>query len=124
MKRVTLTVLLAAACVATLIVIHPHWFVHLTGVDTQQSWAYDFWSGVGPCLISALGMSTLITGLWHGLNCHKPGCLRIGRHKVAGSPWCNRHQGEAREDPDPVAERLDRIIELLEHRDNGPCDAP
>lgn len=111
------TWLLLSACIA-LCILFGRAFIHFWGIDTQQSDNYDFFSGPGPVWVSALGLSTIITGLWHGVNCHAAGCWRIGRHKVAGSPWCNRHHDRAREDPDPVSERLDRIIELLERRDS------
>lgn len=57
---------------------------------------YAFLSGVGPCLITGLGLSTLVVGGWHHLNCHEDGCLRIGRHHVNGQVWCRLHHGNAR----------------------------
>lgn len=75
---------------------------------------YAFLSGLGPCLITALGLSTIVAGLWHHVNCHEDGCWRLGRHKINGTPWCNQHHGTARAVADPVLERLDRITGLLE----------
>lgn len=57
---------------------------------------YAFFSGIGPCLITALGLSTIIASMWHTFNCHEAGCWNIGRHKVNGTPWCNRHHEAAR----------------------------
>jgi hypothetical protein len=57
---------------------------------------YAFASGPGPMLLTAVGMSTIITGLWHAHNCHQDGCWRIGKHKVNGTPWCNVHHEQAR----------------------------
>jgi hypothetical protein len=57
---------------------------------------YAFLSGLGPCLITALGLSTIVAGLWHAHNCHYDSCWRIGRHKVNGTPWCNVHHAGAR----------------------------
>ena len=70
-----------------------HLLLHVLGIDTQQSYAYDFWSGFGPCLIASL---TLGTGLWAYIrqrNCHVRRCWRLGRHKVPGTEHvvCGRH---------------------------------
>lgn len=75
-----------------------HWLIHLLGIDTQQSWAYDFWSGFGPCLISA---TTLGAGVWafvRSRNCHVHRCWRIGRHRVAGTEHvvCRHHHPDPR----------------------------
>jgi hypothetical protein len=74
---------------------------------------YAFLSGFGPCLITGLGLSTLIVGAWHHVNCHEEGCPRIGRHHVNGQVWCRLHHEKARPEVTD-SERLDRIIELLE----------
>lgn len=66
------------------------------GFDSQATPQYGFASGIGPMLLTAIGMSTLLTGMWHSLNCHEPGCYRIGRHKISGTPWCNEHHEKAR----------------------------
>jgi hypothetical protein len=62
---------------------------------------YNFFSGSG----SDLGEVTLVVavvsfvlGAWHHVNCHESGCPRIGRHKVDGTPWCNRHHQAARDE--------------------------
>jgi hypothetical protein len=57
---------------------------------------YAFLSGLGPCLITGLGLSTLVLGLWHHLNCHTDGCPRIVRHKIANGEYgvCGRHWRE------------------------------
>ena len=77
-----------------------HWIVHILGIDTQQSWAYDFWSGIGPCLISlvALGLTSLTVYLV--FNCHQFGCKRVGRYPVAGGQYrtCRKHH------PDPAVQ--------------------
>jgi hypothetical protein len=94
---------------------YEHGWAHFLGIDTQASQNYDFVSGVGPMIITALGFSGMILGLWHNLNCHAPGCLRIGRHKVSGTPWCNIHQEEARPERSE-RELLERVVELLERQ--------
>jgi hypothetical protein len=104
--------LLLAAIIAVCIVFGRA-FIHFWGIDTQQSDNYDFMSGPGPVWVSALGLSTIITGMAHHVNCHEPGCWRIGKHKVDGTPWCNRHHRNARPE-ESVGDKLDRIIALLE----------
>lgn len=70
---------------------------HALGIDTQQSYNYDFSSGSGPMFIAALGFSGLAGGFWHHVNCHQEGCLKIGRFPVAGGQFrtCRKHH------PDP-----------------------
>jgi len=69
---------------------------HHFGFENQATPQYGFTSGVGPMYLAAIGYSTLVTGLWHTLNCHQDGCWKIGRHKVDGTPWCNTHHQDAR----------------------------
>lgn len=61
--------------------------LHLLGIDTQQSYFYDFWSGVGTQLTLLLAA----VGAFHKHNCHEPRCLRIGKHHIEGTPYCTRH---------------------------------
>jgi hypothetical protein len=82
------------------------------GFDSQVTPQYGFSSGVGPMILTAMLGSTIITGIWHSLNCHKEGCWRISRHKVKGSPWCNGHHEEARTQT-TLEDKLDRLIDLL-----------
>lgn len=58
--------------------------------------AYALFSGVLPCAETAIGLGTIISGLFHTLNCHVSGCPRINRHKVAGGEYgvCSRHWRE------------------------------
>lgn len=108
--------LLLAATIA-LCIIFGRAFIHFWGIDTQQSENYDAFSGPVPVWVSAAGMSTIITGMAHHVNCHEPGCWRIGKHKVDGTPWCSRHHHRARAAvtatlADVVA-RLDILIGIL-----------
>jgi hypothetical protein len=63
---------------------------------------YAFASGVGPMLLTAIGLSTIITGLWRHLNCHTSGCPRIVRHKIANGEYgvCGRHWREINGHPE------------------------
>lgn len=98
---------------------YEHGFAHGLGVDTQASQFYDFVSGSGPMFIALIGYSGLFAGLWHSLNCHEPGCLLIGRHKVNGTPWCNLHHENARTERTEyevlvsIEEKLGDLVQLL-----------
>lgn len=65
---------------------------HIFGIDTQQSYFYDFWSGVATQLATLGAALTYV----RKHNCHVRGCPRVGRHSVDGSPFCNRHHDAAR----------------------------
>lgn len=54
---------------------------------------YAFTSGPGPMIETGIGLSTIIGGLWHHLNCHTAGCPWIVRHKIAGGEYgvCSYH---------------------------------
>lgn len=61
---------------------------------------YNFFSGSGSDLseVTLLGLvASFVLGAWHHVNCHEPGCPRIGKHKVDGTPWCTRHHEAARD---------------------------
>jgi hypothetical protein len=75
-------------------------FTHALGIDTQQSYNYDFVSGVGPMVITSLGFSGVLLGAWRHINCHTEGCLWIGRYPVGDGRFktCRRHH------PDPAVQ--------------------
>ena len=90
-----------------------HWLAVHTGTLNEPGGYYGFWSGFG----SDLGEVTLLAavlGVYHRHNCHTKGCWRIGRHVVAGTPWCNRHHAGARQavTDDAGAQRPAATIEL------------
>lgn len=74
----------------------PYGFIHFLGIDTQQSDNYDFFSGVGPVFVTAIGYGGLVTALVGKFNCHSKRCWRVGKHHVNGSPWCNSHVKDVR----------------------------
>lgn len=104
--------LAAVAGLAAWILLLPDDWRAWTGFSSQATQQYAFVSGIGPMLLTALGMSTIIAGLWHSLNCHQEGCWRISRHKVKGSPWCNRHHENARL-AETLEDKLGTLIGLL-----------
>lgn len=117
MKRVLLVATAPLAVLVLLAVLHEHGFAHALGVDTQASQQYDFVSGVGPMILTALSMTTIVSGLWSAHNCHATGCWRIGRHKVKGTPWCNHHHEQARAE-DTLEDKLSTLITLMLRREN------
>jgi hypothetical protein len=85
-------------------------------VPQGTPWEYQLWSGVLP----ALTVVTLVgsaASLYRVHNCHASRCWRLGKHKVDGTPWCNLHHEDAREQAsatlNDVVERLDALIGIL-----------
>jgi hypothetical protein len=122
MKKWTALALVLLGLGLFLGLVVPHGFLHFFGIDTQQSDNYDFFSGSGPVFVALIGFSSLFGGLAHHVNCHEPGCWRIGRHKIGGTPWCNVHHGNARpERPEheileAIEGRLGELVTLLKER--------
>lgn len=106
-----------AAFTVSLLAVYDRAVLHFLGWDGQASDNYSAWSGSVPALFTLIGMSTLITGLWAHVNCHEPGCYLIGKHKVSGTPWCGRHQANARpelSEHELLEEISTRILQVLE----------
>lgn len=93
------------------VIAHEHGFAHIFGIDTQQSQEYDFVSGVGPMIITAVGYGGLIAAVVGKFNCHQSGCWRIGKHHINGSPWCDVHHDGVR--PERSERELLESIESL-----------
>lgn len=114
-------IVLAAATVLWSAISHPWAWAFGFGVHPypgpQTPWTYQLYSGFLPAL-TVLSLVTLVAGAWHHINCHVSRCLRVGRHRIGGTPYCNRHQEQARITEhvtlEAIAGRLDRIIMLLE----------
>lgn len=83
-------------------------------VPQGTPWTYQLLSG----FIAALAVLSLLgaaLGLWHHVNCHEPRCWRLGRHKVSGTPWCDRHHWHARPDRTEleILESIERLLTAL-----------
>lgn len=52
-----------------------------------------WWQGPGSCL----SYLSVVAALWRKHCCHQARCWRIGRHQVDGTPWCDRHHQDARD---------------------------
>jgi hypothetical protein len=100
---VLVTVVIACICVFDRAVLH------FLGWDGQTSDNYAAWSGSVPAIATILGMSTLITGLWHHINCRAPGCLLVGHYPDSrGVKWCGRHHPDHKGQR-PTMEMLHRL---------------
>lgn len=95
-KILVLAVAVAAAWSA---VAHPWGWLYGIGVHPypgpQTPWTYQLFSGFVPAL-AVLTLVSGLAGLWRNVNCHEGRCWRLGRHKIHGTPWCDRHEGNAR----------------------------
>jgi hypothetical protein len=115
-----------SACVAVAVITYSavtHWLAWRFGmgispVPQGTGWPYQLESGFVPAL-TVLSLLTAIIGTYHLHNCHKDGCWRIGKHKINGTPWCSRHEGDARPEVsvehllEALIERLDLLAERL-----------
>ena len=73
-----------------------HWLAVHTGTSSEASDYYAFWSGFGSDL-SEVAIVGAVIGGYRKHNCHARRCWRIGRHVVAGTPYCNKHHEAHRE---------------------------
>ena len=91
MKRLIALALLGAITWAA--VAYEHGWAHFLGIDTQQSQNYDFVSGVGPMIVTLLVSGGIFVTLIRHVNCHAPGCWRLGKFPLAGGQFkvCRRH---------------------------------
>lgn len=117
MKRVVVLAglaVLAGLCV--LATVYERYLAHALGIDTQQSQEYDFVSGVGPMIITAVGYTGVIASIVHHLNCHVDTCPRIGRYPLAGGEFrvCRRHLP----DDHPARQKLTAHHIHLAHREH------
>lgn len=72
-----------------------HWLLHVLGVDTQQSYAYDAWSGCIPALLTSTTICAATAAFLRRHNCEVRHCPRLGRHATAaGHRVCRRHHPE------------------------------
>jgi hypothetical protein len=106
-------VLPVLALTAWSIAVHPWGWLYGLGVhpypeSSSTPWTYQLWSGFLPALtvVTLLGS---VASLYHLHNCAAGGCWRIGKHKVAGTPWCTRHAGQAK----PTVSTEDLLTQIL-----------
>lgn len=91
-------------------------------VPQGTPWTYQLESGFIPAL-TVLTLLSLVSGAWQHVNCHHHWCPRTGKHKINGTPWCDRHQGEARPERSEneilqsIEQALGRLLDILEERE-------
>jgi hypothetical protein len=81
-----------------------HWLAIETGTCPETGACssgtgghYGYWSGFGSVFPwSILGLGGIFTAVavhWRHVNCHEPGCPRVGRFPIAGGEfrYCGRH---------------------------------
>jgi hypothetical protein len=99
MKKLAAALALAGLGLAVwAVILHPWGAATAIGVHPYPAgtpWEYQMWSGIIPAL-TILTLFGSLGGAYHLHNCHKDGCWRIGKHRIAGTPWCDRHKTEAK----------------------------
>lgn len=94
---------------------HPWGWLYAIGVHPypgpQTPWTYQLWSGFTPAL-TVLTLLGSVISLYRMHNCHEPGCWRLGKHKIGGTPWCPEHEGRARPHA-TVEDLLQQIVDEL-----------
>jgi hypothetical protein len=73
-----------------------HWLQVHTGTVNEAGPYYGFWSGFGSDIAEFGILGAIGTGLYQlvkKVNCHEPGCWRVGTHPAAGGQFmlCYRH---------------------------------
>jgi hypothetical protein len=73
-----------------------HWFQVHTGMVDESGPYYGFWSGFGSDIAEFGILGAISTGLYQlvkKVNCHEPGCWRVGTHPAADGQFmlCYRH---------------------------------
>lgn len=115
--------ILAAAGLAVWIGLYPddwrNWLGFSKAAYFTNGQNYAFYSGVGPMILTAIGLSTIIGGLWRHVNCHTDGCPRIVRHKIANGEYgvCGRHWREINGHPQDHKFTIEHLRE--HHRAHG-----
>lgn len=95
-------------CLLAFLIVRHNWFwwwfeVH-TGTVHESGPYYGFWSGFGSDIGEYVILSAVFNGLylhWKHINCHAPGCPRVGRYAAAGGQYklCHIHH------PDHMGEK-------------------
>jgi hypothetical protein len=72
-----------------------HDILHWLGIDTQQSYFYDFWSGVGTQV--KITWIAILYIVWRRNNCIVPRCWRITRQVTNGGHHvCHKHHPDGK----------------------------
>lgn len=110
------------AAAAWSIGMHPWGWAFAIGVHPypgpQTPWTYQLLSGFVPAL-TVLTLLSLVSGAWQHVNCHHHWCLRPGKHRVNGTPWCDKHQHEARPErsENEILQSIETLLKTLLERE-------
>lgn len=85
-----------------------HWFWHVTGIDTQQSRWYDFWSGIGTQIALVLAGF----GVYRKHNCAIKGCWRLGKFPHGDYHLCAKHHPRVPSDGEVTPEVIRASVRL------------
>ena len=83
--------------------------------------AYALWSGSGSDITEIVAVGAGLGLAWHHLNCHEPGCYRIGRYHAAGGQWkvCGQHLPGGPPQPGQIAlDHHHHLIRIGAHVDD------
>lgn len=111
-----------AAVITWLCLDHPlglRFAMGIWPVPPGTPWTYQLESGFLPAL-TVLTLLSAVGTLYHLRNCHHEGCLRLGRHHIKGTPWCDVHQEEGRlteTTEDVLREILEELKAMRTERD-------
>ena len=98
-----------------------HWLQLHTGTINEPGPYYGFWSGFGSDIAEFGILGAIGTGLYQlvkKVNCHEPGCWRVGTHPAAGGQFmlCYRHHPDYK-GKKPTHELIHRLhAEHQEHQ--------
>ena len=98
-----------------------HWLQFHTGTINEPGPYYGFWSGFGSDIAEFGILGAAATGVYQlvkKVNCHEPGCWRIGTHPAAGGQFmlCYRHHPDYK-GKKPTQELINRLhAEHKEHQ--------
>lgn len=91
--------------------------VHPYPESSSTPWTYQMWSGVIPAL-TVLTLFGALSSVYHLHNCHYETCWRLGRHRVNGSPWCDKHFKDVKPEltPEDVLEMILGVLTEIRDR--------
>lgn len=98
---------------------HAEFWLGMTNASGPEYLAWSGWASD----LAELTLLGAVAGIYHKHNCHTDGCWRIGKHIVEGTPWCNRHHGEARALSLPAESPLERKFDVLIESVDGLAEA-
>ena len=85
------------------------WLLHVAGIDTQASFAYDAWSGFIPAALAFVSATAIVASavsFYHRWSCqHAWWCPRHGKHELADPQTSETHHYCHAHHPGPRSRR-------------------